>query len=202
MILRWSSLLLGLAMLTGCAGLNRPATYVYPMAGQSPGQQADDSETCERWARQQTGYDAAGAAISGAVTGILIGAALGAIVGAIICAPIHASGECAGWLALGGAAITAPRGAAYNIDARRAQFTRTFEVCAMAKGYATGDLILVAAPGTASTCLDKDNALGVWDARVGFCRVPPRPPPPPPPPPGFAPALPLPLPTPAWDTGL
>lgn len=64
--------------------------FVYPKAGQSPEQQAQDERDCSAWALQQSGYDpmevpSAGRAPEqqrgGIVGGALAGAAIGAIAG-------------------------------------------------------------------------------------------------------------------------
>lgn len=157
------TVLLAVALLSGCAGLNRPRTFAYPVQGQDPSQQSRDYAACEAWARNQTGYDAAGAAVTGGVTGVVVGATIGAIFGAILCAPIRAAGECAALGAAIGGATGGMRLAAANVDARRAEFTRAFQTCALAKGYSTGGLVIISTP------------------------APAPPPPPPPPPPAMAP---------------
>jgi hypothetical protein len=131
-------LLVSAALLTGCAGMNRPRTYVYPAQGQDAGRQAEDQVVCEQWAREQTGYDATGNAVVGAVGGSLAGATIGALLGAIICAPIRASGTCAAMGAALGGVRGGVEGAVANMVGGREEFSQAYGVCMVAMGYSTG----------------------------------------------------------------
>jgi len=159
---------LAIIPLFGCASMNRPRVYAYPVQGQHAGQQADDYVACDRWARGQTGYDATGHAVAGAVGGSVAGAAVGAVIGAIICAPIHASGSCAALGAAAGGARGGIEGGTRNLVQGREEFSRAYGVCMAARGYATAGAYTTVAPASAPQ--------------------PPPPPPPPPPPSSYQPA--------------
>ncbi|PYM79352.1 MAG: hypothetical protein DME09_21520 [Candidatus Rokuibacteriota bacterium] len=111
-------------VVAGCAtGPAGPPTQaevgVYPAKGQSPDQQARDSQQCAAWAQQQTGYNpgqsaAAGAAI-GAITGNAgTGAAVGAVAGGV-----------------GGGAI----GGTHQYQTSRQGYDKAFAACMGGRGY-------------------------------------------------------------------
>jgi hypothetical protein len=124
----------------GCASSGPQAPLAaYPAKGQSPEQQARDSNECQAWARQQTGYDPTGETAKGAGIGALIGAAAGAATGAAVGA---ATGGGAGRGAATGAVIGgvggAAGGGAYQYAKSREGYERAYAACMQGRGYTVG----------------------------------------------------------------
>lgn len=125
---------LAVLLLGGCA-LNRPRTFAYPSRGQDAAQQTADRQECENWARNESGYDAAGNAVAGGAVGAVAGAGIGAAVGAIAGAFIGQAGRGAAIGAALGGTTGAVEGAAGNVVEGRNAFSRAFAACMEAKGY-------------------------------------------------------------------
>ena len=128
------------AALTGCASSSAPpapSVYAFPVKGQTPQQQAQDTSECQTWAQQQTGYSPGGDAAKGAGVGLAIGALTGAALGAAVGA---ASGS-AGTGAAIGAAAGGVGGAAYGGTSQygkgQAGYDQAFGACMSGKGYTT-----------------------------------------------------------------
>ena len=126
--------------LAGCAssGSPAPSVYVYPAKGQTPQQQAQDTNECQTWAQQQTGYSPGTDAAKGAGVGLAIGALTGAALGAAVGA---ASGS-AGTGAAIGAAAGGIGGAAYGGTSQygksQAGYDQAYSACMTGRGYTTG----------------------------------------------------------------
>jgi len=126
------------AALSGCASAPAtPTVYAYPAQGQTPQQQAQDTNECQTWAKQQTGWDPATSTAKGAGIGLAIGALGGAAAGAAIGA---ATGH-AGTGAAIGAAAGGIGGAAYGGTSQygkgQAGYDQAFGACMSGKGYTT-----------------------------------------------------------------
>jgi hypothetical protein len=126
------------AALSGCASAPAtPTVYVYPAAGQSPQQQAQDRSECQTWAQQQSGWDPATSTAKGAGIGLAIGALGGAAAGAAIGA---ATGH-AGTGAAIGAAAGGIGGAAYGGTSQygkgQAGYDQAYSACMSGRGYTT-----------------------------------------------------------------
>src|SRR3972149_3520266 len=95
----------------GCAG-TQPSVYAYPAKGQTAEQQSRDTNECQAWAKQQTGFDPTTDTAKGAGMGALIGALGGAAAGAAIGAATGSPGTGAAIGAaaggIGGAGIRGP----------------------------------------------------------------------------------------------
>lgn len=132
---------LGLALLIAAlaAPLQAQQLYVYPSKGQTPEQQAKDTQECQGWAVQQAGSPyAAGQQPSG---GVLRGAAGGAMIGVVGGAIAGDAGQ--------GAAIGAATGALfggirqhrqrqqqYNQQQYQADaYNRALAACLQGRGY-------------------------------------------------------------------
>ena len=70
-------------VLAGCASSSQPSVVAYPAKGQSAELQAKDSNECQAWAKQQSGYDPATETAKGAGIGAVVGAVLGGVGGAV-----------------------------------------------------------------------------------------------------------------------
>lgn len=138
---RLASAALVLSMLSGCASSQapRPSISAYPAKGQSPEQQARDTNDCQFWAKQQTGYDPGLDTAKGAGIGLAVGAVTGAAAGAAIGA---ASGRGAGSGAAVGAVIGGvggtAAGAGYGYTKNRDGYNQAFSACMQGKGYTVG----------------------------------------------------------------
>lgn len=136
-----ASAALAALLLSACASTEpaRPTITAYPAKGQSPEQQARDSNDCQFWAKQQTGYDpgldTAKAAGVGLAVGALTGAAAGAAIGA-------ASGRGAGSGAAVGAVVGGVGGTAvgagYGYTKNRDGYNQAYSACMQGRGYTVG----------------------------------------------------------------
>ena len=105
----------------GCAG-TQPSVYAYPAKGQTAEQQSRDTNDCQAWAKQQTGFDPTTDTAKGAGMGALIGALGGAAAGAAI-------GAAAG--GIGGAGVGGTLGYTKNKDG----YDRAYAACMSTRGY-------------------------------------------------------------------
>ena len=138
---RLASAALVALMMSACASSEpaRPSITAYPAKGQTAEQQARDSNDCQFWAKQQTGYDPGlDTAKSGGV-GLAIGAVTGAAAGAAIGA---ASGRGAGSGAAVGAVVGGVGGTAvgagYGYTKNRDGYNQAYSACMQGKGYTVG----------------------------------------------------------------
>jgi hypothetical protein len=135
---RWASAALAVTLLAGCASsdVSRPSIVAYPAKGQSAEQQARDTNDCQLWAKQQTGYDPGMDTAKSAGLGLAIGAVAGAAAGAAIGA---ASGGGAGSGAAVGAVVGGlggtAAGAGYGYTKTRDGFNQAYAACMQGKGY-------------------------------------------------------------------
>lgn len=149
---RMAGLMAATFLLVGSAPAMAADVFVYPKQNQSKEQQEQDTFSCYKWAKEQTGFDptkpvqqaAAPAPQGGAASGAAKGAAVGAIGGAI--------GGDAGKGAAVGAGVGAAAGAHKRRQAEKQQaaaqqqatqqheasvegYQRAFSVCMDGKGY-------------------------------------------------------------------
>jgi hypothetical protein len=128
-------------LLSACASSEpaRPAITAYPAKGQNEQQQARDTNDCQFWAKQQTGYDPAMDTAKSAGVGLAVGAVAGAATGAAIGA---ASGRGAGSGAAVGAVVGGvggtAAGAGYGYTKNRDGYNQAFSACMQGKGYTVG----------------------------------------------------------------
>lgn len=131
----WGILIAFGSAVSGCATATQPSVYAYPAKGQSAEQQSRDTNECQAWAKQQTGFDpgtdtAKGAGL-GAVIGALGGAAAGAAIGAAAGSPGTGAAVGAAAGGLGGAAVGGGLGYTKNKDG----YDRAYAACMQTRGY-------------------------------------------------------------------
>ena len=118
----------------GCAG-TQPSVYAYPAKGQTAEQQSRDTNDCQAWAKQQTGFDPTTDTAKGAGMGALIGALGGAAAGAAIGAATGSPGTGAAIGAaaggIGGAGVGGTLGYTKNKDG----YDRAYAACMSTRGY-------------------------------------------------------------------
>lgn len=118
----------------GCAPM-QPSVYAYPAKGQSAEQVARDTNECQAWAKQQTGFDPTADTAKGAGLGALIGAVGGAATGAAVGAAVGSPGTGAAIGAaaggLGGAAVGGGLGYTKSKDG----YDRAYGACMQTRGY-------------------------------------------------------------------
>lgn len=123
-------------MLAGCASSSQPSAAVYPAKGQSAERQTKDSNECQAWAKQHSGYDPATETAKGAGIGAVVGAVGGAAVGAAVGA---ATGTGAGRGAATGAVLGGVGGAvgggAYQYSKTKDGYDRAYAACMEGRGY-------------------------------------------------------------------
>lgn len=125
-------------LFAGCASSTppQPSVAAYPAKGQSAELQAKDTNECQAWAKQQTGYDPATETAKGAGVGAVIGAVTGAAVGAGVGA---ATGTGAGRGAAAGAVLGGVGGAvgggAYQYSKTKEGYDRAYAACMEGRGY-------------------------------------------------------------------
>jgi len=134
---RISSAVLASLLLAGCASSTpQPSVAVYPAKGQSADQQTRDTNECQTWAKQQSGYDPTTETAKGAGVGAVIGAVGGAAVGAAVGA---ATGTGAGRGAATGAVLGGVGGAvgggAYQYSKTKEGYDRAYAACMEGRGY-------------------------------------------------------------------
>ena len=127
-------------LLAGCAtGPAAPPTQaevgVYPAKGQSPDQQARDTQQCAAWAQQQTGYNPGQSAAAGAGIGAAIGALGGAAAGAAIGAITGNAGTGAAVGAVAGGVGGGVIGGTHQYEASRQGYDKAFAACMGGRGY-------------------------------------------------------------------
>jgi len=134
-------LVLAMAVFSGCASSGPPATstVAYPAKGQSAEQQLFDTNECQAWARQQTGYDPAKETAKGAAIGGLLGAAGGAATGAAVGAVAggHAGTGAAAGAIIGGVGGTVG-GGAYQYSKTKEGYESAYSACMQGHGYTVG----------------------------------------------------------------
>jgi hypothetical protein len=130
-------LLLASIVLSACAE-TRPNVYAYPARGQSAEQQTQDRTDCEAWAKQQTGFDPAGAAGKGALLGTVLGGVGGAVTGAAVGAVTGNPGRGAAVGAAAGGAGGAVIGGTYNYARSREGYDKAYGSCMVSRGYTVG----------------------------------------------------------------
>lgn len=119
---------------SGCASYQIPSRAAYH-PGKSMEQQNADHYACMAYAKDRTGYDPTGSAVSGGVGGGLGGAAAGAALGAIIGAILGRPAFGAAMGAAGGALGGATAGGASELNKMHDLWTRQYSVCMRSKGY-------------------------------------------------------------------
>ena len=134
-------LVLATAVFSGCASTGPPATstVAYPAKGQNAEKQLFDTNECQTWARQQTGYDPTKETAKGAAIGGLLGAAGGAAVGAAVGAATGGgagSGAAAGAI-IGGVGGTVG-GGAYQYSKTKDGYEQAYSACMQGRGYTVG----------------------------------------------------------------
>jgi hypothetical protein len=138
---RLASAALAALLVSACASSEsaRPAVTAYPAKNQTPEQQARDTNDCQFWAKQQTGYDPGLDTAKSAGVGLAVGAVTGAAAGAAIGA---ASGRGAGSGAAVGAVIGGvggtAAGAGYGYTRNRDGYNQAYSACMQGKGYTVG----------------------------------------------------------------
>lgn len=114
----------------------KPAVGIYPAKGQTVEQQTRDTNECQTWAKQQSGYDPAMDTAKGAGIGLAVGAVVGAATGAAVGA---ATGAGAGTGAAAGAVIGGVGGGvgggAYSYSKSKDGYDRAFAACMQGRGY-------------------------------------------------------------------
>ncbi|MDF0666058.1 MAG: glycine zipper domain-containing protein [Nitrospira sp.] len=140
-------------LMAGAAPAMAADVFVYPKQNQSKDQQEQDTFSCYKWAKEQTGFDPTKPVAQastpppqgGAASGAAKGAAVGAIGGAIAGDPGKGAAIGAGVGAAGGAhrrrqaekqQEAAQQQAEKRYEASVDGYQRAFEVCMDAKGYA------------------------------------------------------------------
>lgn len=129
------------ASLTGCATSDSPPSshvYAYPTKGQSAQQQAQDTNECQTWAQQQTGYSPGTDAAKGAGIGLAIGALGGAAAGAAIGAAAGSPGTGAAVGAAAGGIGGAAYGGTSQYGKGQGAYDQAFSACMNGRGYSTG----------------------------------------------------------------
>jgi Glycine-zipper domain len=128
------------AALSGCASSTPPApsVYVYPAKGQTAQQQSQDTNECQTWAQQQSGYSPGADAAKGAGVGLAVGALVGAAGGAAIGAATGNAGKGAAIGAAAGGIGGATYGGVSQYGKNQAGYDQAYSACMTAKGYTTG----------------------------------------------------------------
>lgn len=139
MLKRTLSLVLAVGVVAaGCATAGPPparSVAVYPAKGQSAEQQTRDSQECDAWARQQTGYDPGTETAKGAGLGAILGAAAGAATGAAVGAVAGSPGKGAATGAIVGGIGGGVGGGAYQYSKSREGWEKAYAACMQGRGY-------------------------------------------------------------------
>lgn len=122
-------------MLAGCASSSAPSLAAYPTKGQSPAQQAKDTNECETWAKQESGFDPAVDTAKGAGIGAALGALGGAATGAAIGAATGHAGTGAAVGAVAGGVGGAAVGGGYKYTKSKEGYDHAFGACMTGRGY-------------------------------------------------------------------
>ncbi len=126
------------ATLGGCASSSpQPGVFAYPAQGQTPEQQAKDTNECQTWARQQSGWDPATDTAKGAGIGLAIGALGGAALGAAAGAAVGSAGTGAAIGAAAGGIGGAAYGGTSQYGKGKSGYEQAFSACMGGKGYTT-----------------------------------------------------------------
>lgn len=126
------------SVLAGCASTSSPTpgVAVYPAKGQTAEQQGRDTQDCQTWAKQNSGFDPAMDTAKGAGIGAVIGAVAGAATGAAVGA---ATGTGAGTGAAAGAIIGGVGGGVgggiYKYSKSKDGYDKAFAACMEGRGY-------------------------------------------------------------------
>jgi hypothetical protein len=136
-LVTWVSLVGLAAAVSGCASgpAAQPSAYVYPQKGQTAAQQARDTNECQAWAKQQTGFDPLTDSAKGAGVGALVGAVGGAAAGAAIGAATGNAGTGAAIGAAAGGIGGAGVGGTYNYSKSKDGYDRAFSACMAGRNY-------------------------------------------------------------------